>query len=61
MPTFAPEFILQLLVTIGSVFAIYGGIRSDLKSMHERIRTNENDIREARERMDNHIDRGRNG
>lgn len=62
MPTFSPEFLVQLLVMLASGGAIYGGIRSDLKAMHERIRANENSIEEARKRMDNHLDRrDRNG
>lgn len=58
---FAPEFIVQIAITLATVGAVYGGIRSDLRSMHERIRVNENDIEEARKRMDNHIDRSRYG
>lgn len=62
MPAFSPEFGMQMLVMIATVGVLYGSIRSDLKSMHERIRANENSIEAARERMDNHLDRSnRNG
>lgn len=54
-----PEFIAQMVVMVSTVGAMYGGIRTDLKNMHQRIITNENNIEEARKRMDNHIDRGR--
>lgn len=61
MPTFSPEFIAQMLVMLASGGAVYGGIRSDLKAMHERIRANENEIVKARERMDHHLDRRDHG
>lgn len=56
---FTPELVMHMGLTLAMVGAVYGGIRSDLKSMHERIRANENSIEEARKRMDNHVDRSR--
>ncbi len=54
-----PEFIAQMVVMISTVGALYGGIRADLKAMHQRIGVNETNIEMARVRMDNHIDRSR--
>lgn len=45
----------SLLVTGG---AIYGGIRADLKSMHERIKAAHDAAIEAHRRLDIHIDKG---
>lgn len=52
-----PEFIAQMVLMVSTVGALYGGIRADLRTMHERIRANETSIEAARERMDKHIDR----
>lgn len=50
---------MQMVVMVCTVGVLYGGIRSDLASLHKRVEATEDDIEEARKRMDNHIDRGR--
>lgn len=57
MPTVSPEFAVQLFTILATGAAIYGGIRADLKAMHERLGRAEAGIDQARERMDNHIER----
>ena len=57
MPNLSPEFAVQLLTILATGAAIYGGIRADLKAMHERLGRAEADIDHARTRMDNHIER----
>jgi outer membrane murein-binding lipoprotein Lpp len=36
--------------------AIYGGIRSDLKAMHERLKENSDSTARAHERLDRHVE-----
>lgn len=48
---------MQMAVMICTVGVMYGTIRADLKSMHERLVGAEDDIEAANRRMDNHIDR----
>ena len=43
------DLIAQVIGTIAFGGAIYGGIRADLKTMHERIERNANDIGRARQ------------
>jgi hypothetical protein len=57
MPNLSPEFAVQLLTLLATGAAIYGGIRADLRAMHQRLGRAEHDITEARMRMDNHIER----
>lgn len=55
--TITPEFLWQLGLALAGGLVTYGGIRSDLGSMQERIRANENSVAEAHKRLDNHIDK----
>ena len=52
----------SLIYQIGSALilagAVYGGIRSDLKALHEHIRRGERDADKAHERLD-HLGFGR--
>lgn len=48
MDKLTPEFWLQLIIALGSIGAVYAGIRGDLRVMHERIKT-------QRERLDEHL------
>ena len=34
--TMTPEFILQIIIAVGSGLAVYAGIRADLARLHER-------------------------
>lgn len=46
MDGFTPTFFLEVLIAVGSAGAMYGAIKNDLKSMHEKIAT-ETRLREA--------------
>lgn len=48
MDKLTPEFWLQLIIALGSIGAVYTGIRSDLRVMQERIHA-------TRERLDEHL------
>lgn len=50
--TFTPEFILQILVALGSGFGCYAAIRADLATLHERTRNTEKRADEAHSRID---------
>jgi hypothetical protein len=54
------ELIWQILVglggTIAGAAAVYGGIRMDLKGIHERIARNETFALRAHERLDRHVE-----
>ena len=43
---------LQVVTALVLAGAVYGGIRSDLKSLHEHIRRVEKDVDKAHERLD---------
>lgn len=43
---------LQVVTALVLAGAVYGGIRSDLKSLHEHIRRVEKDADKAHERLD---------
>lgn len=49
--------VVQMMTLLATVAAIYGGIRADLKGMHQRLSTAEMDIEAGRQRMDSHIER----
>lgn len=53
-----PDLLWQIGVTLVTGGAIYGGIRADLKAMHERITTAQGTANEAHKRLDKHIDKG---
>lgn len=46
------DLLWQIGAAVVSAAAVYGGIRSDLKAMHERIGLNERAIERMHERMD---------
>ena len=48
-----PEFIQQAVMLLISAGAVYGGIRADIKAIHERIATAEKAIDKAHDRIDN--------
>lgn len=48
MDGFTPTFFLEVLIAVGSAGAMYGAIKNDLKSMHEKIAT-ETRLREGLE------------
>lgn len=48
--------IWQIVATIAAAGAIYGGIRADLKAMHERITLAAHSVSRAHERMDRHVE-----
>lgn len=49
---FTPQFVVQLLLMIGAVGAVYGGIRADLKHMAKDINRHGRSIGKAHERID---------
>lgn len=51
-----PE-VLQLLYALVGAGAIYGGIRADIKAMHERIKSAEESAKAAHARLDVHLER----
>jgi len=50
--TFSPEFVLQILVAIGSGFSVYAAIRSDLSTLHERTKNTNQSVERAHVRID---------
>lgn len=52
------DYLIQGIGILAGCGAIYGGIRADLKSMHERIKLNEQGVSDAHRRLDAHIERG---
>ena len=51
------DMLYQLAVALATAGAIYGGIRADLRAMHERIKNAEESARAAHVRLDNHLER----
>lgn len=51
------ELVSQVLIGLFSAGAVYGGIRSDLRAMHEKISSTQKAVEAAHMRLDNHIDR----
>lgn len=52
------DLISQLLYALIGAGAVYGGIRADLRGMHERILTAEKSAGRAHERIDTHLEKG---
>jgi outer membrane murein-binding lipoprotein Lpp len=52
-----PEWVLQVLSTFFLGGIAYGGIRSDLKAMHERTSAALSSAHRAHVRIDDHIDK----
>lgn len=50
------EMIYQIALALIAAGAVYGGIRADIKAMHQRIAGNEAAAQEAHRRMDRHIE-----
>lgn len=51
-----PEFILQLIIAVGSAFGVYGAIRSDLAAALIRAEQAQKDADAAHDRLDRHIE-----
>lgn len=52
------ELITQLLYALVGAGAVYGGIRADLRAMHERIESAERSAGRAHARIDSHLEKG---
>ncbi len=48
--------LMQVVGIVVGAGAIYGGIRADLKAMHERIESNAVAVGRAHERIDRHVE-----
>lgn len=48
-----PQFILQVLVALGSGAGVYAAIRADLARLHERVDTARESADQAHKRIDN--------
>lgn len=59
--TLTPDQILQLIYALLGAGVIYGGIRADLRAMHERIEAAQSAATRAHERIDTIIMRGDHG
>lgn len=53
------DFAYQIGIALLSGGAVYGGIRADLRAMHERIKQAQDTAERANARLDNHIDKGK--
>lgn len=53
----SPELIAQGLYALIAAGAVYGGIRADIKAMHERISAAQRAADEAHRRLDSFIER----
>lgn len=51
--------LLQLVYALIGAGAVYGGIRADIRAMHERIKTAEESAKAAHSRLDIHLDKQR--
>lgn len=52
MMTFSAEFLLQVLVALGSGFGAYAAIRADLATLHERAKHAAESADAAHKRID---------
>lgn len=50
--TFTPEFLLQIIVALGSGFGAYAAIRADLATLHERTKNTAEAVNKAHSRID---------
>jgi hypothetical protein len=48
----------QIIYGLFLAGAVYGGIRADLKSLHERVAEIGRAVSRAHERLDSHVDKG---
>lgn len=53
--TFTPEFLLQIVIAVGSGFGVYAAIRADLATLHERATNAAKRADEAHSRIDHII------
>jgi len=51
------SLIYQIVVGLLTAGGIYGGIRADLKAMHQRVAAAEAVAAEAHRRLDRHLDK----
>lgn len=58
MPVVSPDLAWQIALAVLTAGGIYGGIRADLRAMHERIKAAHDAALEAHRRLDIHIDKG---
>lgn len=54
--SFTSEFILQLLLSIGTAAGVYAGIRADLSALREKAATALHSATRAHERIDKHLE-----
>lgn len=52
-----PDFVYQLAIGLLFAGAVYGGIRSDLRSMKDQIKGVSDAARRAHERLDFHLEK----
>lgn len=50
--TFTPEFMLELVIAIGSALGTYAAIRADLATLHERTKNMKDAVETAHSRID---------
>ncbi len=50
------KLLVELVGIVLGAGAIYGGIRTDLKAMHERIELNASAVGRAHDRIDRHVE-----
>jgi len=53
----SPDNVFNLVWTLLSAGAVYGGIRADIKSMHERINAAQAAAASAHARIDTHLEK----
>lgn len=58
MMTITAEFMLQIIVALGSGFGAYAAIRADLATLHERTKNTKERADSAHERIDGIIKNG---
>lgn len=58
MESVNPDMLMQLVYSVLGAGAVYGGIRADIKAMHERIKGAEESVGQAHRRIDAHLEKG---
>jgi len=53
--SFSAEFLLQLLIAIGSGAGVYAAIRADLARLNQQAKTTESVANHAHRRIDDHL------
>lgn len=54
-----PAWLQSVLVSVFSAGAIYGGIRADLRTLHEKVASAAKSASRAHERIDNHLEQAK--